>query len=78
MTLTDIEQFTVRRSSEEQSCASFLPPAGHFINGSFPCAPNGFAPGTSFATAANACGTGFMQSSWFESAPSFTAPVSVS
>ena len=35
MTLTDIEQFTVRRSSEEQSCASFLPPAGHFIAGAF-------------------------------------------
>ena len=35
MTLTDLEQFTVRRSSAEQSCASVLPPAGHFIGGAF-------------------------------------------
>ena len=35
MTLTNLEQFTVRRSSAEQSCASVLPPAGHFIGGAF-------------------------------------------
>jgi aldehyde dehydrogenase (NAD+)/aminobutyraldehyde dehydrogenase len=35
MTLTHTEQFTVRRSAAGHSPASFLPPAGHFIGGSF-------------------------------------------
>ena len=35
MTITNTEQFTVRRSSGAQGPASILPPAGHFINGSF-------------------------------------------
>ena len=36
MTLTNLEQFTVRRSSAEQSSAArVLPPTGHFIGGTF-------------------------------------------
>src|SRR5688500_15378844 len=35
MTTTQAEQFTVRRSSADHSDNLPLPPAGHFINGSF-------------------------------------------
>jgi aldehyde dehydrogenase (NAD+)/aminobutyraldehyde dehydrogenase len=35
MTVTTTEPFHVRRSSEAHGTASILPPAGHFINGSF-------------------------------------------